>query len=1447
MRRAACVLLWLGTAAGSRYHPVTPGDEVCVVITGYNTADTVGDAVASVLQQTHQNLKVVFVDDGSRDATRCAVEQELAGDDRDHAVIALPANTPGGVGTAANRGMDACPTTSNYVAFLDADDVMAKTALADLVGAAQKHDADIVLGDWFKFEQTTGKQLAPYDVKVTDSLPRDTAFTVAEHPQVLQTSPVPWRKLYGADYLRANDVKFPQGDHFFEDNAFHWRALTASPETTRLAYASVLVVAHTVGDARQTTAGIDGADAEKLGGYLPNLNAIARELVDERAPEYLLREFANFLSQSKWIVARQQDTRLQAKFSRILRRDAVLFVEAAAPEPGSLRNALKAEFEDDAYVKFFGEEPSPTVELSVVVPTKDVGGAQITELLASLTNVPLTTEIFVVDDGSTDDTLAAVDAFRGSRDDVYLLRETASRGAGRARNRASPLLEGTYVVYIDADDQVDPQALAAAVHRLRADSDADLLFFPYAIEQSATPSGMWDSDQAAFARGVGAATPELRKAAALELTNYPWNRVARTDVLRGVQFGATRVQNDVRFHWTSIASARDVAFLDVDSKPAVIHRKGARQTLTDLSSSARLEVFAALAETRDSLGNAFLATNGPAFDRFARDLVVWAAPKIPLENKAEARDRCLDALGAEETATCERAFGAAGALQTPCEHLPSVPARAIRQLEMDSVAPNVYSFAYGWGSGAGWCDSDLDYEIGSYSGDECWRQCEAIYGPALVAVDWDTEGYCYCQNDCRCMNDVGYPDGFLATAESVAELPGPCSYEYSYSFGGPVDCQGEPTCPDGSAATCCDGDGSCTDGDDDYCCGADYYCSNDGAEYAASMGGRLCCPCTENCVACDGPGYEDCLQCDSGYVLDDEDGDGAGSCADDSESGTDGTVPDCSGDGENCPDSWVGDGYCDGADQVYGCDLTCYDNDGGDCEPPPKDWGAEGAGWCDSDLDEGVGATVSAQACWDKCVDTYGADVIKAIDWWSGECVCQNDCKCMEDQGNEEIHLLTSADIAALPDRCVGPCPDEEAAYQTCITENDSARGDDDGDDGDDGDDDVGSLSTCADVQARFSDQCELFGLWQCREPWFAYVECQVEALAASELNLNCDLDCRPPSPQPTASPTLSPTPAPFIVGEVTFEGLDEADADAHEDVIVDAIAEVAGVCPVSQDELHNATAIAARCPPGATPAVVTILSVSSSSRRRLDHVAGHIVVIEYEVEAPDYAAIEDVESALAKVEDQVENPQYSCSLDGEIRSCECSLTTPLTTSCGDVNCTSQQCTLEPSPVDEALHDAAKADGGDAAVAFAAVTTQQLHSEVVAPSPAPTAVPTLAPTVSPTTVEYRKKQQRKELVRNVGILTGIIVAAIVAGCATVALCAFAVGKGPCKKTKKTTMAPIEGVPANTPALFEAQKKKPFWVLPGTPRRAEKAWRPESPGPPPLAPIPGATETPAEEP
>ena len=59
--------------------------------------------------------------------------------------------------------------------------------------------------------------------------------------------------------------------------------------------------------------------------------------------------------------------------------------------------------------------------------------------------------------------------------------------------------------------------------------------------------------------------------------------------------------------------------------------------------------------------------------------------------------------------------------------------------------------------------------------------------------------------------------------------------------------------------------------------------------------------------------------------------------------GCDGTtgLPDCSGDGDCCPVEWIGDGWCDGQDQNWGCDLSCYSEEDDDCSirisKPDKD------------------------------------------------------------------------------------------------------------------------------------------------------------------------------------------------------------------------------------------------------------------------------------------------------------------------------------------------------------------------------------------------------------------------------------------------------------------------------------------------------------------------------
>jgi CubicO group peptidase (beta-lactamase class C family) len=66
--------------------------------------------------------------------------------------------------------------------------------------------------------------------------------------------------------------------------------------------------------------------------------------------------------------------------------------------------------------------------------------------------------------------------------------------------------------------------------------------------------------------------------------------------------------------------------------------------------------------------------------------------------------------------------------------------------------------------------------------------------------------------------------------------------------------------------------------------------------------------------------------------------------------GGSGYVDDCSGDGDCCPESWIGDGFSDCEEQQWDCDLSCYDNDGGDCEDDGSNIYC-GDGFCNGDED----------------------------------------------------------------------------------------------------------------------------------------------------------------------------------------------------------------------------------------------------------------------------------------------------------------------------------------------------------------------------------------------------------------------------------------------------------------------------------------------------------------
>ncbi len=93
-----------------------PTPLVSVVIPVYNRARRLLAAVASVLDQTWENLEVIVVDDGSSDGGAERVRRDFGDRVR---VLVLPCNR--GVSYARNRGFEL--SRGAFVAFLDSDDL----------------------------------------------------------------------------------------------------------------------------------------------------------------------------------------------------------------------------------------------------------------------------------------------------------------------------------------------------------------------------------------------------------------------------------------------------------------------------------------------------------------------------------------------------------------------------------------------------------------------------------------------------------------------------------------------------------------------------------------------------------------------------------------------------------------------------------------------------------------------------------------------------------------------------------------------------------------------------------------------------------------------------------------------------------------------------------------------------------------------------------------------------------------------------------------------------------------------------------------------------------------------------------------------------------------------------------------------------------------------------
>lgn len=197
----------------SHYTPTSP--VVSALMVAHDAERTVRRAVESLQNQTLRNFELVVVDAGSQDSTPRLLESAAERDMRIRVVQADAVDRQ----TALNLALDRAQGT--YVTVADANGWSNQTMLAELVGAAERDRAELVIGGFTLSLSLPGGRAAEAEVAAEEgsSYPTQHDFRAAAWKLLASGQLLPvGGKLFLREFAERDGVRFsPQAgcDHAF--------------------------------------------------------------------------------------------------------------------------------------------------------------------------------------------------------------------------------------------------------------------------------------------------------------------------------------------------------------------------------------------------------------------------------------------------------------------------------------------------------------------------------------------------------------------------------------------------------------------------------------------------------------------------------------------------------------------------------------------------------------------------------------------------------------------------------------------------------------------------------------------------------------------------------------------------------------------------------------------------------------------------------------------------------------------------------------------------------------------------------------------------------------------------------------------------------------------------------------------------------------------------------
>lgn len=174
-----------------------------VIVPMYNVETYLEACLDSVAAQSLTLLDVVMVDDGSTDGSAAIAAGYAARDSR----FRLVSRKNGGLGSARNAGLAHMAPESEYVAFLDSDDVIPPDAYRMMVASLDETGSDFATGNVFHVKGERSWQVPLMKMLAGQARKRT---HISEYPRLVADR-ISCNKVWRRSFWEKNEFAFPEG------------------------------------------------------------------------------------------------------------------------------------------------------------------------------------------------------------------------------------------------------------------------------------------------------------------------------------------------------------------------------------------------------------------------------------------------------------------------------------------------------------------------------------------------------------------------------------------------------------------------------------------------------------------------------------------------------------------------------------------------------------------------------------------------------------------------------------------------------------------------------------------------------------------------------------------------------------------------------------------------------------------------------------------------------------------------------------------------------------------------------------------------------------------------------------------------------------------------------------------------------------------------------------